>query len=685
MSHLDTRSRDILMVLLQENVPIPVKDIASHLHITPRMIRPNLDIIDRWLKNRGAELIRKPNFGVYIEAASPQKASIIQELSKKDDYLLYLSTGERIDVIILMLLREGENPLSIEHIETTLGISRPTIYKDISKVENWLSLHGLKLIHQPRAGFQIQCSEECWREAIISFILVKFDLISLLSMCIDKEAKFNVHAASNLSLLNKQIIDVLQYLDLSHSYILLKKLEYVTQRKFTDVSFVSLVCYLALAFARVSQGKIIDSMSTTTQQHIPENISLAVEQITDEIRTRFSIELNQCEEIFFIQQILGAKIQYTFSDIAQSQQSSLDQFETDEIVESIINEASLYLHPYLKVDRQLIRALTFHIQVALNRLRFNLTIENPLKEAVETRYPYISDVAHKSISLFEEKIQKPVPEGEIAFITMHLGAAMERLRPYLKNKRKVWIVCAEGAATAWLLVSRLQAEIPELEVLEVTSTLEVLQKPPEARQIDAILTTVPLNIPGIYTLIVSPLLCEEDKTRIREVLNISSSKKMPTRKMDDSNGLSLATLITVDTMKFNVKAGSWEEVVEISGKLLMNVHSINHRYIQAMKDVIHRFGPYVVFTPGVALLHARPEDGVHRMCMSLITLNPPVHFNHPNNDPVHIAIALAVADNFSHLRALAQLANLLSASQYIRKIKSAKSKEEILHILMTET
>ena len=93
MASLDTRSRDILMILLQAALPIPVRQVAEQLEITPRMMRSSLDVIEAWLGERGARLVRKPNFGVYIEATPADKENLIMDLSKQKEYLLYLSAS----------------------------------------------------------------------------------------------------------------------------------------------------------------------------------------------------------------------------------------------------------------------------------------------------------------------------------------------------------------------------------------------------------------------------------------------------------------------------------------------------------------------------------------------------------------------------------------------------------------
>ncbi len=133
-----------------------------------------------------------------------------------------------------------------------------------------------------------------------------------------------------------------------------------------------------------------------------------------------------------------------------------------------------------------------------------------------------------------------------------------------------------------------------------------------------------------------------------------------------------------DSIRLNVHASSPDEVMDRAGGLLLAAGGIERRYVEAMKASLVTNGPYMVIVPGVALLHARPEDGAIRLCMSLITLKPGVAFGNPDNDPVTVGIAFAAADNQSHLDALANLTTLLGNDRAMAALRAARSVEEAL-------
>lgn len=141
---------------------------------------------------------------------------------------------------------------------------------------------------------------------------------------------------------------------------------------------------------------------------------------------------------------------------------------------------------------------------------------------------------------------------------------------------------------------------------------------------------------------------------------------------------SLGQLLTPQTVRLRVSAADRMDVVQQAGAMLIASGGVDERYVEAMKQVLASLGPYMVIVPGVALLHARPEDGARRLCMSLLTLEPPVPFGNPDNDPVTVAVALAAADNESHIEALAELAALLANESAMAKIRVATSVDDVL-------
>ena len=70
--------------------------------------------------------------------------------------------------------------------------------------------------------------------------------------------------------------------------------------------------------------------------------------------------------------------------------------------------------------------------------------------------------------------------------------------------------------------------------------------------------------------------------------------------------------------------------------------TIEPSYVAALFRSHEELGPYYVLGPGLAMPHARPEDGVNRLGLGLTVLKTGVNFGSEGNDPIQLLITLAV-------------------------------------------
>jgi len=140
----------------------------------------------------------------------------------------------------------------------------------------------------------------------------------------------------------------------------------------------------------------------------------------------------------------------------------------------------------------------------------------------------------------------------------------------------------------------------------------------------------------------------------------------------------LENYLSEDMIKLQVKSGDWEEAVRCGGQLLVEGGVCEPRYVDAMVQAVRDLGPYMVLAPGIALAHARPEDGVLAVGMSLITLASPVEFGSEANDPVQLIISFGGVDKEKHIGMLQALSQFLVEEENQQLLKTAQSVEEIL-------
>jgi len=147
----------------------------------------------------------------------------------------------------------------------------------------------------------------------------------------------------------------------------------------------------------------------------------------------------------------------------------------------------------------------------------------------------------------------------------------------------------------------------------------------------------------------------------------------------------LGDYLRPDVIRLGVHAANWEEAVRAAGQLLVDADVCEPRYIQAMIDAVHELGPYMVLAPGLALAHARPEDGVKSIGLSLVTLDPPVPFGSEENDPVSLLIAFGAVDKERHLGLLQELALLLEDEARRQELAQATSVAEVVAFIRRAT
>lgn len=143
----------------------------------------------------------------------------------------------------------------------------------------------------------------------------------------------------------------------------------------------------------------------------------------------------------------------------------------------------------------------------------------------------------------------------------------------------------------------------------------------------------------------------------------------------------LLELLNEETIKVCSEAKNWEDAGRIAGQLLLDSGKIEDRYIDAMIESVKEFGPYIVIAPGIALFHARPENGVKSMCMSLAVFKKGVIFNAEKNDPVKLVFVLGAVDSESHLKVLAETMSLLQDNNAVSSIMASSDEREIISII----
>ena len=143
----------------------------------------------------------------------------------------------------------------------------------------------------------------------------------------------------------------------------------------------------------------------------------------------------------------------------------------------------------------------------------------------------------------------------------------------------------------------------------------------------------------------------------------------------------LQDLLSEDNVSFHYPAETWEDVIRHGGQLMVDAGFTDPTYTEAMIDVVRDMGPYIVLAPGLAMPHARPEMGAKQVGTALVTLEKPIDFGSPENDPVSVAVFLCAPNKEEHIQLLTDIATLFEDEEFLDAAENFESIEDVQSFL----
>lgn len=147
----------------------------------------------------------------------------------------------------------------------------------------------------------------------------------------------------------------------------------------------------------------------------------------------------------------------------------------------------------------------------------------------------------------------------------------------------------------------------------------------------------------------------------------------------------LSEAFPASAVRSQVAADDWKQAVRVAGELLVAQSAATAGYVDAIVSAVEELGPYIVLAPGIALAHARPEDGGKAVGFSLVQLAEPVEFGSVNNDPVDLVFAFVSPDAEQHITALSNLAEFIEEGDNLARLRAARTDDELYAVFQEET
>ncbi|MGL4723623.1 MAG: PTS sugar transporter subunit IIA [Scandinavium sp.] len=141
------------------------------------------------------------------------------------------------------------------------------------------------------------------------------------------------------------------------------------------------------------------------------------------------------------------------------------------------------------------------------------------------------------------------------------------------------------------------------------------------------------------------------------------------------------TSFAFSAVQFVETCPSWKQAVRLACQPLEKQGLISQAYAQAIIASTEENGPWYILTPGFAMPHARPEEGVlsHETHLSLLRIRGNVMFE--GHDAVGLLILLAAGNGADHLAKIQQLTQWLDEEQRLEKLLAVNNEQALLHAI----
>ena len=451
------RVTNLIKTIHEHGGAMAASDLAGRLGVSERSVR-------RYINRVNDEL------GVVAEIASDRMGGYILTVGDKTGLDNYLGKAESVagmpvspDERVLYLLNDllsRTDWVTLETLAGVLCVSRRTISNDLKEVEKRLSRFYLSLVGKPYRGIRIEGDEMDKRLCMANTVMQQ-----VLDSQEDKANGVTIEAVAHC---------------VEHA---------VGTAGVAAFAYQNLLVHIAIAIVRIRNDKYVP-MELETLARIESTPAYAeAQKIAGEIEGAFEIQLPK-EEVAYIALHLAGK-QTTLGAADESPEAGV--VVSDEVWDVVGDMLDVVWDPFrfdLRHDSELRMNLAKHIVPLSVRLRFHMSVDNPILEDIRSRFPLAWSMAVDASQVLAEEYGSMPDQDEIGYIALAFALALERTGGGVL-KKSILVVCASGAGTARLLEHRCRQEfgayIESIQTCDVSRVASI-----DFGHIDYVFTTVPL-------------------------------------------------------------------------------------------------------------------------------------------------------------------------------------------------
>uniref|UniRef100_UPI0026719C13 PRD domain-containing protein n=1 Tax=uncultured Clostridium sp. TaxID=59620 RepID=UPI0026719C13 len=417
---LTLRQKKIIEILTSPNNTdfITISNIAEKLGLSNRTVLRDMPNVEKWLYENDFNFIKKPGVGLIIDESLENKEFILELLEFENIKKEY--TKEERKRIILGELILNKTPLKSYYFTSNLKISEGILNSDLYELENWLNQFNIKIIKRQGVGIYLEGSEENYRKVLSNILYSAIGQNKIIDLLgnnneIDKNLKDLTLENKLLDFVEEDLIKAIQNV--------LNNIEKKYEFKLSDNSYIGLIIHLTLVIKRLQNGDtIIMDKDVLLELENMDEFKIA-KKIANNLSKELGIEISRDEMGYITMHIKGAKLSLNkIEDNIDLNNLDIRKISST-IIASIENDFQIDIIDKDKLNRD----LSNHLVPAISRLTMNLNIRNPLLDSIKEKYYEIFKACEKACEILKNIVNiSKISESEIAYITLHFAAAIQR-------------------------------------------------------------------------------------------------------------------------------------------------------------------------------------------------------------------------------------------------------------------
>ncbi|WP_199799022.1 BglG family transcription antiterminator [Clostridium tetani] len=682
----------ILQMLVETGDFLTIKQISNKVNISERTVRYAIDNINYILKRNNMPIIKKKyGEGIKIDLTKNQ----IDVLATKESiYRNYLGFENKYRLILYLL--KSHYSRTLQEISNFLGVSRSTTSKYLDEIEGYLREKGVQLVRRRNKGIYIVGRELQKRRIIYDIILHSYDY-SRIHGLLQPETIYDL-----------MIWNYFYGIDIKHIWELLIDTLKAINISVSDMAFYNIIINTCIMIKRIQQDFIAD-IEYEKMDYISETFEYdEAKNYCNELSKRYNIIIPKTEIIWISMHFLGANpIKFLEDDIFSNIK---ERHKLVNSIEKMVSQFEKEVDIALENKDEIINGLFVHLMPAINRAKYSIKIKNSYKEDIKNSYNEFYTITANLVRIINNEFNVELGSDEISYVCLHFVAAIEKMNKSYATKKRIIVVCSTGVGTSKLLANKLRNSYDDIEIIDILSYNQFISR--NTFDIDYVISTVALKEANVPVIVVNPLINDEDKKQLskifspkvkEKIINVESIinvvqkhcviKDLTALKKDlkkniigeiQDEMLHIRDLLVCEAIITNVEVTDAKEAIKISGNALKQLGYVNDNYVKSLVNCLNKRGkngPYIVISHGIALPHAKPEDGVYKTGFSMVILKEPVKFNHKKHDPVQVIISFATKNNQEHVKALEEITSFIMLRKNFKNLIQCKDSKEVILLL----